>query len=238
MSAPIDRGLLARGLDAARLMKIVYDATSEAGITHPEVLAAGGVVVEHSHIGAGIEAYLVRWEGKRWLVIPGTDSWGDWIRNVSSVVPWPWAQQALASASLTGTDTPAQGRSGSIWAYGFLRGAQNVCEWLKDKPVPEMSVGHSMGAALLSITAWSRDVGEAHAIASPAVKYLSPDPVKDLHVWLNSRDPVCYVPHFAHHVGTVHWLPDLIGVTHESHRVAWYIDRFERALAAPAGEAA
>ena len=227
-----DTALLGRGLDAARLMLDVYNATGEAGITHPEILAAGGVEVEHSLNHKGVEAYLVQWRGQRWLVVPGTDSIGDWARNLSNVMPWRWAKPAAKVAAVTAkAQVPAVGASGALWGYGFLTGAQDIFAWLEDKPAPEMSVGHSLGAAMVAILAWSRNIGETHAIACPGVRYGLPEAVPGLNVWQCENDIVCFLPHLARHIGAVRWLPKLEGVRGESHRIPWYIDRFERALA-------
>lgn len=186
----------------------------------------------------GVQAFLARVDGKVWLLIPGTGARleragrseliGDWWRNAASLI---------RVAVNTGIKPPIMGASGRyLWAWGFLDAANIVDDWLFGNfpgQMIDVCAGHSQGAAVASILAWSRwwrgsavAFPETHAVACPRVCFSDDAPCcEQVHCWIAPDDPVCRVPLGASHVGKVYTLPRWRGSIANRHRLVSYRDR-------------
>lgn len=191
----MDAALLDRADLGARLCEAVYDW---------RLAGRDEWIVEGEYDAQGVQAYVLRLaDGARWLVIPGTgyaaqgkpdERAGDWVRNLRSAF-------AL----------PKLGESGRFWwAWGFLEAADLLDRWLGDRAL-DFAAGHSQGAAVLQVLAWSRlNLLEAHALATPKAAYSPSLPLCDrLHCWTAGDDWVCRHPYLARHAGIHHRLPDM-----------------------------
>lgn len=216
---------------------MVQDSLLSRAITACDLIAAGyeGRLHEHGEIVADlhrctVDAMLLRRRGVLWLVIMGSSGWRDWQRNLAAQLPWGWGRRAALMIMAPRTQMPARNSTGQAWAAGFLMGARAIHEWLRIQPPPDIAIGHSKGAGELQILACKRKFDEAHAIAAPRVLFGNQLVASyGLHSWCAADDFVCKVPFGAHHVGDVHWLPELRRYG-EEHRIGWYRQRFVRVL--------
>lgn len=232
MTAP--RALLLAAQRANALLDAAYDGKMT------------GVVMKDAMSRNGVDALLVD-EGLGdgdTLVLPGTgygsgphERWTDWWRNIVSQVPGREVRRVLDPAAIK---LPQQGESGYRWASGFLKGAEQVIEWLGDRN-PVRACGHSQGGAILQIVSWSRwryhrawRPMDAHAIAPARVVFEEiPQPPSSLHCWIAPDDHVPRVPFGYHHIGEVHELPRCgePGWLVTPHKCQSYGHRFTQALA-------
>jgi len=148
----------------------------------------------------GVHAVVVDHAVARVGLIRGTDEGSDWWRY--NLRLWP---------------CPREGDSGRLWHSGFLKHAEVVYAFFRDKGVRQIA-GHSLGAAAAQIVGVSLGVPTV-AFAAPKVLYAAEQPTawRRLVVCHNHRgDPVCHQPRswtgpvfwrLARHVGTVEWLP-------------------------------
>lgn len=158
---------------------------------------------------AGVQCGIVRHEGRRVMVIRGTDEARDWLVNLTC-----------------GPSPAVEAGDRYRWHAGFLQHGRVAYAFAKGRGV-ELVIGHSLGAAAAAIVAVSLGI--------PAICLGSPRPLygdvmvaeRDLVTnWCRPDDLVAQLPPSFigfRHVGVVHWLA-VRGRAGGLHGIVHYLD--------------
>lgn len=169
----------------------------------------GDMEIEHSLDIEGVQAEIVKVEDERLLIIHGTNEPDDWFRFNFMALP-----------------AQAKGDSGLVWHGGFLRYAQIVYGFAKNRGCTAVT-GHSLGAAAAQIVGPSLKLPTL-AVASPRPLLSKEQPPNHDMVqnFVRTDDTITGLPpsFFGYrHVGQVFELRPKEPHAGEDHRIEHYI---------------
>ena len=186
-------------LDCAERIRLAYLSKKSDQLALPNVSAI-------KPAGDGAEAYL---SDDGILVIPGTNDLSDWRKY--NLKLWSWQMHRATG--------------GFRFHAGFLKHANLIYEWVKDKNVRGVT-GHSLGAASAQILGPILDV-PALCFAAPRVAVLGHSYRKEDQILVINRtdDAITSVPFFLfRHLGTVQKLRPKKAQSGADHKIEKYVE--------------
>lgn len=195
-------------LEAAKLVACSYD---------PDANPTFKKLIKKEKKGDA-RAYLLT---NNFLIIPGSDSFADYAKYNLRLIGV--GQKKLKVSTATTRDD-----KGHNWHQGFLRHSNEIQAWLGDR-VPDMIIGHSLGAATTQVLSMSLKVsGIAFAPPRP---YKGRSPVHSSKYCLNIcrvDDPVCNVPRGFSHIGKAIYLTPKSGKGVFRHKMHYYMKALQK----------